>query len=88
MKKDEFLKVVDDCINLENIKFLAISVDGVGPVEELIINPKENFQSKRDYYDKTYDENMVHRYSPTIKITYVGGWGDIRFSEGLVDENG
>lgn len=70
--KKEFLWVLDYCIE-HDIKFFIIAVSGVGTKEEMIINPRENFEEKREYYDKTYDENMVHKHNPNIKITYAAG---------------
>jgi hypothetical protein len=81
LEKNQFLEIVDQCIASDDIKYLVIAVDGVGEAEELIINPRENFQSKKEYYDKTYDDNMVHKYSPNIKISYVAGWKNISYEE-------
>ncbi len=35
---------------------------------ELITNPVVNLKKKLDYYRKTYDENLEHKYSKGIKI--------------------
>ena len=35
---------------------------------ELIINRKVNFNSKLEYYKKTYDENCNHKFANGIKI--------------------
>ena len=35
---------------------------------ELIINKNENFDSKLEYYKKTYDENCNHKFAKGIKI--------------------
>lgn len=38
---------------------------------EMIINRKEDFDAKRDYYDAVYDDNLVHKHAKTIKITNI-----------------
>jgi hypothetical protein len=81
MNKVEFLEVVDQCIEEKGIKFLVVAVEGVGEEEELIINPRVNFEGKREYYDKVYDDYMVHKHSPTIKITYAAGWTHLSYYE-------
>ena len=35
---------------------------------EMIINPLVNLEKKLDYYKKTYDENLEHKYAKGIKI--------------------
>lgn len=51
-----------------NFVAIRVSMDGF-PSEETIINESENVDSKLDYYRKTYDENLNHKYSKGIKIT-------------------
>ena len=47
---------------------LKIAMDGFDK-DEVIINPYENFKSKLAYYEKTYDEDLNHKYSKGIRIT-------------------
>lgn len=35
---------------------------------ELIINPPTNLKKKLEYYEKTYDNSLNHKYSAGIKI--------------------
>lgn len=35
---------------------------------EIIINPRENFDSKLEYYKNAYNENLTLKACPTIKI--------------------
>lgn len=35
---------------------------------EIIINPKNNFDAKMEYYQKAYDENLRLKANPEIKI--------------------
>lgn len=47
---------------------LKINMDGFAK-DEVIINPRENFDTKLEYYKKTYDENLNHKYSKGISIS-------------------
>ncbi|ACM16006.1 TPA: hypothetical protein ACQUHF_004934 [Bacillus paranthracis] len=38
------------------------------PSDELIINDKHNIALKLEYYKKTYNEDLEHRYAPGIRI--------------------
>lgn len=46
---------------------IALQMDGFDG-KEIIINPKENILSKLDYYKKTYDEELNHKFAKGIKI--------------------
>lgn len=51
-------------------RFVAIVIQMEGFQEdEIIVNPSENFESKLAYYQKTYDENLQHKFAPGISIT-------------------
>lgn len=71
--KVEFLKLMDECIEREDVNLLAISVAGVAPEEELIINGRKNFAAKREYYDAVYDDNMCMKAKPSIRIVFAAG---------------
>lgn len=49
---------------------LKIKMDGFEK-EEIIINERENFDSKLTYYENTYDEGLIHKYSRGISIVDV-----------------
>jgi len=51
-------------------KWLVIKVEVNGNSPEIIINPKENFDAKIDYYSKAYDEDLTLKSCPSIKIVY------------------
>jgi hypothetical protein len=52
-------------------KFLILEVEGAGgPHPELIINTKENIESKLEYLKKAYNEDLTLKAAPHIKITY------------------
>jgi hypothetical protein len=46
---------------------LVIRTDGF-PEDEVIINKNANFDSKLAYYQKTYDENLNHKFAKGISI--------------------
>lgn len=55
-----------------NIPFVAIVVRMGGfPKDEIIINENENIDSKLAYYQKTYDDNLNHKFAPGIRIVDV-----------------
>jgi hypothetical protein len=42
---------------------IVVTVPGSGQ-HEVIINPKENFESKMEYYQKVYDDELKHKNAP------------------------
>ncbi len=62
--------------------FVAVKIEMDGfPQPEIIINEAENIESKFEYYMKTYDENLCHKYAKGIKIvgfTHGDDYGDIQ----------
>lgn len=54
------LKVVFDNAKEENAKYIGVRVEIEGNKEpEIIINSKENFDSKLDYYIGAYDDDLI-----------------------------
>lgn len=49
-------------------KYFIVVVEGVGPAPEIIINMKENFETKKEYYQNAYMEDLSLRVNPKIKI--------------------
>lgn len=50
-----------DKANETNSKYIGLAIKIPDADEtEIIINPRENFQVKLDYYKKTYDEDLSH----------------------------
>lgn len=47
--------------------FLGVLVD-INGLKEVIINSKENYQTKLEYYKNTYSENLIHKHAPDVKI--------------------
>lgn len=63
----------------EDAKFLITVVEVEGSAPEIIINPKENFESKLAYYEKAYNDDLTLKNNPNIKII------DYTFVENLED---
>lgn len=73
LNKKSFLK------NFDNPKFVKVFIFmhlENCPKPELIVNPIENFPSKKAYYEKAYDDNLRLIANPKIYI------GDYHFNEG------
>ncbi|MGG3234618.1 hypothetical protein ABEP17_14240 [Priestia flexa] len=64
-----------------NAKFVAVRIEMEGfPEAEVIINPIVNADAKLEYYKKTYDDNLNHKYAKGIKIvgcTFGNDWNEI-----------
>lgn len=72
MKMTELTQLFNEAIEAK-AKYVAVRIQMEDfPEDEIIINPNENIVGKLAYYEKTYDENCVHKFSPTIKITGAG----------------
>lgn len=49
--------------------FVAIRVRMEGfPLDEIIVNPIQNVNTKLEYYKKTYDSNLKHKFAQGISI--------------------
>ena len=50
-------------------RFVAIKVKKEGfPSDEIIINRHESIEDCIKYWENTYNDDLVHRYSPTVSI--------------------
>lgn len=69
MTKVEFMKMYDEIVEAKNETAIVVAVQmpDLNSVE-MIVNPRENFEVKRAYYDKAYDDNMCLRAFNQIKI--------------------
>ena len=63
---------LDKCFNeaiTEDANYVAVQIQMDGfPTDEIIINDKHNIVSKLEYYKKTYNEDLEHKYAPGIRI--------------------
>lgn len=69
-KKEAMFDNLRDAMERE-FTFFAIKVIQGSPLPELIVNRHENFESKLAYWDKVYDDDLNHKFSPGILIV---GW--------------
>lgn len=53
----------------EDAKFMIVKVVNGDNDPEIIINTRSNFESKLDYYQKAYTEELVLKNNPDIRIT-------------------
>lgn len=79
------MKMFEDAFDsewAEESNFLGILVD-IDGVKEVIINSKQNYKVKLDYYKKAYTENLVHKHDSKVKIvdfTFEKNYADIENS--------
>lgn len=50
--------------------YLVLKIAGATPKAELIINPKENIETKLQYIQKAYSETLTLKNAPHIEITH------------------
>ncbi|KZD37781.1 hypothetical protein B4083_2759 [Bacillus cereus] len=68
IKLEELEKCFNKAVN-EETEYVAVQIEmDRFPSDEVIINDKHNIDSKLAYYKKTYNEDLVHRYTPGIRI--------------------
>lgn len=58
----------NDAVNTES-NYVAVQIEmDEFPSDELIINDKHNIALKLEYYKKTCNEDLEHRYAPGVRI--------------------
>ncbi|MGL6202071.1 MAG: hypothetical protein ACRC3H_24395 [Lachnospiraceae bacterium] len=68
MEKDKLMMLFEDA-KKHKYKFLGVKIETKGhPGAEIIINPLANYDVKKDYYDKAYDDNLVLKTFDGIRI--------------------
>ncbi|WP_163247839.1 hypothetical protein [Bacillus tropicus] len=87
------LEGLEQCFNeaaSEEANYVAVQIEMDGfPSDEVIINDKHNIASKLEYYKKTYNEDLEHRYAPGIRIVayaYGYSFSGVQRELGLVIE--
>ena len=67
-----YMKDLENCFETAiklSYTYVAVKIDIVGfEKPEIVINSKENFEDKLDYYKKAYDENLMLVNNPNIRI--------------------
>jgi hypothetical protein len=59
-------------------RFMIVEVEVEGASPEIIINPKENFEAKLNYYAKAYNEDLTLKTNPNIRIVRYDFVEDLR----------
>lgn len=61
-----FVRRYNQRYSTEQYMVVAVSINGASP--EFIINKKENFEKKMEYYQQAYDDNLRLKYNSDIRI--------------------
>ena len=60
--------------SIANTKYMALKVTIPGaPKCEVLINPIDNFEAKKEYVEKTYTEELHHKHAPLHVVDYYFG---------------
>ena len=68
MKKNDFMQIFNQAIIEEKDFVITVILTKGSDAPEFIINPNVNFQNKKEYYDKAYNEEMILNTYDGIKI--------------------
>jgi hypothetical protein len=52
----------------QECNYLIVEVEAGTNAPEVIVNPKENFAAKLEYYAKAYNDDLTLKANPNIKI--------------------
>ena len=67
-----YMKDLENCFETAmklSYTYVGVKIDIVGfEKPEIVINSKENFEDKLDYFKKAYDENLMLVNNPNIRI--------------------
>lgn len=66
-KKENFLNVCDKAIEQGRGIIVFVEIPG-NKADETIINEARDVLNKKEYYDKTYDDDLKHNHAP-VEIT-------------------
>lgn len=77
-KKEMFLEKCDMAIKQEKGIIVFVRIPG-NQEEEVILNGAKDVLNKKEYYDKTYNDDLRHKYDP-VEIL------DIRIEELCLDK--
>lgn len=63
---------LEKCFNeaiTEEANYVAVKIEMDGfSSDEVIINDKHNIAAKLEYYKKTYNDDLEHKFAPGIRI--------------------
>lgn len=71
MKKTDFMQIVNMAIDGKHEYMVVTILTSGSDAPEYIINPNANFQNKKEYYDRAYNENMILNTYDGIRIVDV-----------------
>jgi hypothetical protein len=67
MTKNELMEIFNKCESINmGIRIELSMPKQVDP--EIVINSYKSLNSKKVYYDKTFDENLIHKNNNSIRI--------------------
>lgn len=66
-KKENFLNICDIAIEQEKGIIVFVKIPG-NKEEEVILNSAKDVLNKKEYYDKTYNDDLKHNHAP-VEIT-------------------
>lgn len=82
-KKEKLMEVFADAFDSE-YEFIAIAIETRGNAGlEIIINPKVNFETKLDYYCKSYNDDLVLNTYDGIRIVAAYGFESDSYFENI-----
>lgn len=83
-KKEKLIELFEEAI-ISDEEFVAVAVETNGNDEyEIIINPRENFEKKLEYYKNSYNDDLVLNTYNGIKIVAAIKFeGELMFDEVL-----
>ncbi|EJP91491.1 hypothetical protein IC3_02916 [Bacillus cereus VD142] len=71
---DGLERCFNEAVN-EGAEYVAVQIEMDGfPSDEVIINHKQNIDTKLEYYRKTYNEDLEHRYAPGYSYCWICIW--------------
>lgn len=57
-----------DNARVMNLEYIGLAVDIGLETAEIIINGKENFDKKQEYYNFVYDQSLEHKHAESVRI--------------------
>lgn len=85
-KKDGLMEMFDKAIEYE-WDYVAVAIETRGSEGvEIIVNPNCNFESKKEYYDKAYDDDLRLKTFDGIQIVSAIRFDEDRDWEDVVEE--
>lgn len=68
MKKIDFMQILEQAISENKDFVVAVIITKGNDAPEFIINSNVNFQNKKEYYDKAYNDELILNTYDGIRI--------------------